>query len=60
MSTYLPDIDPERVPAHVAIVMDGNGRWASSAACRGPRATRPARRRCWTRSKGGVEVGLGG
>jgi undecaprenyl diphosphate synthase len=24
----LPDIDPGRVPAHVAIVMDGNGRWA--------------------------------
>ena len=28
MSTYLHDIDPERVPDHVAIVMDGNGRWA--------------------------------
>ena len=28
MSTYLHDIDPERVPEHVAIVMDGNGRWA--------------------------------
>src|SRR3982751_1593008 len=25
----LPDIDPERVPAHVAAVMDGNGRWAT-------------------------------
>jgi undecaprenyl diphosphate synthase len=23
-----PDVDPRRVPAHVAIVMDGNGRWA--------------------------------
>ena len=21
-------IDPERLPAHVAIIMDGNGRWA--------------------------------
>ena len=28
MSSYLSDIDRERVPAHVAIVMDGNGRWA--------------------------------
>jgi undecaprenyl diphosphate synthase len=28
VSTYLHDIDPERVPEHVAIVMDGNGRWA--------------------------------
>ncbi|MGY6500290.1 MAG: polyprenyl diphosphate synthase [Acidimicrobiales bacterium] len=24
----VPDIDPERIPAHVACVMDGNGRWA--------------------------------
>lgn len=24
----VPDVDPGRVPAHVAIVMDGNGRWA--------------------------------
>jgi undecaprenyl diphosphate synthase len=24
----VPDVDPRRVPAHVAIVMDGNGRWA--------------------------------
>jgi len=28
VSSYLPDIDPDKVPAHVAIVMDGNGRWA--------------------------------
>ena len=26
--TYLEQIDPTRVPAHVAIIMDGNGRWA--------------------------------
>jgi len=25
-----PRLDPERVPAHVAIIMDGNGRWARS------------------------------
>jgi undecaprenyl diphosphate synthase len=24
----VPGVDPRRVPAHVAIVMDGNGRWA--------------------------------
>ena len=27
-SELLDAIDPERVPAHVAIIMDGNGRWA--------------------------------
>jgi undecaprenyl diphosphate synthase len=26
--TVVPGIDPDRIPRHVAIVMDGNGRWA--------------------------------
>src|SRR5487761_2796839 len=26
--TALEGLDPERIPAHVAIIMDGNGRWA--------------------------------
>jgi undecaprenyl diphosphate synthase len=28
MSPQLSDLDPNRIPAHVAIIMDGNGRWA--------------------------------
>ena len=28
MSTYLHDLDNDRLPNHVGIVMDGNGRWA--------------------------------
>src|SRR4030042_3167503 len=24
----MPDIKPDRIPGHVAIIMDGNGRWA--------------------------------
>ena len=27
---YPPDIPRGQVPAHVAVVMDGNGRWANS------------------------------
>lgn len=27
---YSPDLDPERVPTHIAVVMDGNGRWANA------------------------------
>ncbi|MDH6237167.1 isoprenyl transferase [Cryobacterium sp. CG_9.6] len=27
---YPPDIDPRAVPEHIAIVMDGNGRWANA------------------------------
>src|SRR3989440_12785623 len=26
--TPLPDIPDERIPRHIAIIMDGNGRWA--------------------------------
>ena len=26
--SFLSDLDPRRIPRHVAIVMDGNGRWA--------------------------------
>jgi undecaprenyl diphosphate synthase len=28
MLTVPPDIDPARLPKHVAVIMDGNGRWA--------------------------------
>lgn len=27
-STLLPEFDPARAPRHVAVIMDGNGRWA--------------------------------
>lgn len=28
MESYLSQLDPKRIPQHVAIIMDGNGRWA--------------------------------
>jgi undecaprenyl diphosphate synthase len=28
VSPLVQDLDPEKMPAHVAIIMDGNGRWA--------------------------------
>ncbi|HYC99983.1 MAG TPA: isoprenyl transferase [Phycisphaerales bacterium] len=27
--TLLPDVHPARIPRHIAIIMDGNGRWAT-------------------------------
>lgn len=30
MSSYLDKIDKERLPRHIAIIMDGNGRWAKA------------------------------
>ena len=27
-SSQMPNIPSERIPRHVAVVMDGNGRWA--------------------------------
>ena len=27
---HLPDVPPSRIPRHVAIIMDGNGRWAEA------------------------------
>ncbi len=29
-AVYSPDLDHDRVPDHVAIIMDGNGRWANA------------------------------
>jgi undecaprenyl diphosphate synthase len=30
MSSTLPPIDKTRIPAHIAVIMDGNGRWAKA------------------------------
>ena len=27
---YLPDVHPGRIPRHIAVIMDGNGRWAKA------------------------------
>jgi undecaprenyl diphosphate synthase len=35
--TLPPDLDPQCLPQHVAVIMDGNGRWATRQGC--PRVT---------------------
>ena len=60
MTAAVPAIAPDAVPRHVAIIMDGNGRWAKQRLQ--PRAfghragVRAARKVVRTASKAGVEV----
>ncbi len=58
MSTYLSDLDLDRVPAHVAIVMDGNGRWATQRGLPRTEGHAAGERAMWDTVQGGVEVGL--
>lgn len=30
------DLDPSRIPNHIAIILDGNGRWAKKEDCQEP------------------------
>lgn len=59
MSTYLSDIDPTKVPAHVGIVMDGNGRWATQRGLPRTEGHAAGEQAMWDTVQGGVEVGLG-
>jgi undecaprenyl diphosphate synthase len=58
MSSYLNDIDRTNVPDHVAIVMDGNGRWATQRGLPRTEGHGAGEEALWDTVKGGVEVGL--
>ncbi len=58
MSSYLGDIDRTRVPAHVAIVMDGNGRWAKQRGLPRTEGHGAGEEALWDTVKGAVEVGV--
>jgi undecaprenyl diphosphate synthase len=58
VSTYLHDLDPERIPAHVAIVMDGNGRWATQRGLPRTDGHAAGEEALFDTVKGGVAVGL--
>jgi undecaprenyl diphosphate synthase len=58
VSSYLPDIDPSRVPAHVGIVMDGNGRWAQARGLPRTEGHAAGEEAMFDTVQGGVEVGL--
>jgi undecaprenyl diphosphate synthase len=58
VSSYLSDLDPDRVPAHVAIVMDGNGRWARQRGLPRTEGHAAGEAAMFDTVKGGVQVGL--
>jgi undecaprenyl diphosphate synthase len=58
VSTYLHDIDRTRVPPHVAIVMDGNGRWATQRGLPRTEGHGAGEEALWDTVKGAVEVGV--
>ncbi len=58
MSTYLTDIDPTKVPDHIGIVMDGNGRWATQRGLARTEGHAAGEQAMWDTVQGGVEVGL--
>ena len=56
--SFLPDIDRSRVPSHVAIVMDGNGRWARARGLPRTEGHGAGEAALWDTVKGADEVGV--
>jgi undecaprenyl diphosphate synthase len=58
VSSYLHDIDRTKVPAHIAIVMDGNGRWATQRGLQRTDGHAAGEDALWDTVQGAVEVGV--
>jgi undecaprenyl diphosphate synthase len=52
------DVDPRRVPAHVAIVMDGNGRWAKRRGLKRTEGHAAGEEALFDTVEGALELGL--
>jgi undecaprenyl diphosphate synthase len=58
VSSFLPDLDPARIPRHVAIVMDGNGRWAAQRGLPRTKGHEAGERALYDVVEGALDVGL--
>ncbi len=58
MTSFLQDIDRSRIPRHVAIVMDGNGRWARERGLPRTKGHEAGERALYDTVLGALEVGL--
>jgi undecaprenyl diphosphate synthase len=54
----LPDVPPERIPAHVAAIMDGNGRWAELRGLRRSQGHEAGERALFDVVEGALEIGI--
>jgi undecaprenyl diphosphate synthase len=52
------DLDPSRIPRHVAIVMDGNGRWAQRRGLKRTEGHAAGEEALFDTVQGGLDVGL--
>jgi undecaprenyl diphosphate synthase len=58
VSSYLHDLDLDRIPTHVGIVMDGNGRWAQQRGLPRTEGHGAGEDALWDTVKGAVQIGL--
>jgi undecaprenyl diphosphate synthase len=56
--SFLPDLDRSRIPRHVAIVMDGNGRWAAQRGLPRTKGHEQGERALYDVVEGALDVGL--
>jgi undecaprenyl diphosphate synthase len=55
----VPTVDPDRVPAHVAIIMDGNGRWANQRGLSRNAGHEAGESALFDTLEGALELGIG-
>jgi undecaprenyl diphosphate synthase len=56
--SFLSDLDPDQIPGHVAIVMDGNGRWAAQRGLPRTKGHEQGERALYDVVEGALEIGL--
>jgi undecaprenyl diphosphate synthase len=56
--SFLSDLDPDQIPRHVAIVMDGNGRWAAQRGLPRTKGHEQGERALYDVVEGALEIGL--
>ncbi len=55
---HASDLDPSRIPAHVALVMDGNGRWATRQGLKRTDGHAAGEDALFDTVEGGLEIGM--